>query len=170
MNMENRTQEIPQEMIRARLKEALEHLSAAGHSAHELVRLSVDTFGHRVIPFLSELQDEVRSGRIKMEHVSGSAKIALFGLHVTAQQREQMIREAAYLLAEKRGFVDGSPQEDWLRAEQNIDKFLAKQEGIIVKGRKLGGSVTEFTERGLAQLKDRMDRWIGSAGRTATYH
>jgi hypothetical protein len=38
----------------------------------------------------------------------------------------QMIEEAAYFLAEKRGFSRGDPVADWLAAEAEIDALLAK--------------------------------------------
>jgi hypothetical protein len=39
--------------------------------------------------------------------------------------REQMIRERAYLRAEKRGFVGGDPVQDWLEAEAEVDRLLS---------------------------------------------
>jgi hypothetical protein len=46
---------------------------------------------------------------------------------VTAEKRLELIREAAFLRAEKRDFRDGSPVEDWLAAEKEIDKGLRKR-------------------------------------------
>ncbi|MBI5507998.1 MAG: DUF2934 domain-containing protein [Deltaproteobacteria bacterium] len=45
---------------------------------------------------------------------------------VTAAQRSSMIQAAAYLRAEKRGFRDGDPMQDWLDAEREVDAILAK--------------------------------------------
>lgn len=39
--------------------------------------------------------------------------------------RSRWIAEAAYYIAEKRGFRDGSPEDDWSQAEAQIDRFLA---------------------------------------------
>jgi hypothetical protein len=39
----------------------------------------------------------------------------------SADVRAQMIREAAYFMAEARGFVGGDPSQDWLAAEAQID-------------------------------------------------
>lgn len=39
-----------------------------------------------------------------------------------AEQRGQRIREAAYLRAERRGFAPGNELEDWLDAEQEVDR------------------------------------------------
>ena len=38
-----------------------------------------------------------------------------------------MIQEAAYLLAEQRGFLQGDPVNDWLVAEKDIDQLLAER-------------------------------------------
>ena len=45
----------------------------------------------------------------------------------TADQRHSMIRVAAYLRAEKRGFRGGDPTQDWLDAEREVDAMLVTQ-------------------------------------------
>lgn len=45
-------------------------------------------------------------------------------VETTAEQRLRMIAEAAYYLAERRGFQGGDPTEDWLQAEAEIDHRL----------------------------------------------
>ena len=47
---------------------------------------------------------------------------------VTAKERYQMIAEAAYFRAEKRGFTGGSIEDDWIQAEAEIDHLLQEQE------------------------------------------
>lgn len=47
---------------------------------------------------------------------------------VSAKERYQMIAEAAYFRAEKRGFTGGSIEEDWIQAEAEIDHLLQEQE------------------------------------------
>ena len=44
---------------------------------------------------------------------------------ITAADRRQMIAEAAYLRAERRGFAPGGEIEDWLAAEEEVDALLA---------------------------------------------
>jgi hypothetical protein len=34
------------------------------------------------------------------------------------------VAEAAYLRAERRGFIGGSPEQDWLEAEQELRRRL----------------------------------------------
>jgi hypothetical protein len=56
---------------------------------------------------------------------SGAARSGLAKpTDVTPQQRYQMIAEAAYFLAERRGFAGGDPAQDWLEAEAEIDRIL----------------------------------------------
>ena len=43
---------------------------------------------------------------------------------ITAEQRQHMIAEAAYYLAEHRGFNSGDPSQDWLEAEAEIERRL----------------------------------------------
>ncbi|MEZ5444673.1 MAG: DUF2934 domain-containing protein [Gammaproteobacteria bacterium] len=44
---------------------------------------------------------------------------------LTAEEREQLIAEAAYRIAEVRGFGDGHELDDWLEAEKEVDALLA---------------------------------------------
>lgn len=43
---------------------------------------------------------------------------------ITSEDRHRMIAEAAYYLAEKRGFQGGCPEGDWHLAAQEIDKTI----------------------------------------------
>jgi len=38
--------------------------------------------------------------------------------------RQQMVAEAAYYHAEQRGFMEGDELQDWLAAENEIDRML----------------------------------------------
>jgi hypothetical protein len=49
-------------------------------------------------------------------------------LHIDATEREAMIRETAYLRAERRGFSPGQELEDWLAAEAQVDHLLTSGE------------------------------------------
>lgn len=44
---------------------------------------------------------------------------------ITPEMRHQMIAEAAYLRAERRGFSSGDPVDDWLAAEHEVDTLLS---------------------------------------------
>jgi hypothetical protein len=43
---------------------------------------------------------------------------------ISSDDRRRMIAEAAYFHAERRGFEGGDPDQDWYRAEQEIDQLL----------------------------------------------
>ncbi len=43
---------------------------------------------------------------------------------VTAEERHRMIAEAAYYIAERRGFQGGDPEQDWREAEAQISGML----------------------------------------------
>lgn len=42
------------------------------------------------------------------------------------EDRRQLIAQAAYFIAERRGFASGSELDDWLQAEAEIDGRLAR--------------------------------------------
>jgi len=43
---------------------------------------------------------------------------------VSREERHALICNAAYYLAERRGFADGDPSQDWLVAEKEVDQLL----------------------------------------------
>jgi hypothetical protein len=49
---------------------------------------------------------------------------------VTEEQRRRMIAEAAYYLAQRRGFAAGDAAADWLAAEAQIDRMLAERAAL----------------------------------------
>jgi hypothetical protein len=53
---------------------------------------------------------------------------------VTSSQRQQMIAEAAYFKAERRGFDSGDTVRDWCEAEAEIDaRLLQLEDGQLVE-------------------------------------
>jgi len=47
---------------------------------------------------------------------------------VSPKEWEQMVAEAAYYRAEKRGFSTGEELRDWLAAEKEIDRQIRSEE------------------------------------------
>lgn len=43
---------------------------------------------------------------------------------LNGDERRQMIEQAAYFCAESRGFAGGCPEQDWYKAEAEIDHML----------------------------------------------
>jgi hypothetical protein len=60
---------------------------------------------------------------VRRQSVSREA-IASRSMDVTPDERHRMIAEAAYHRAEKRGFMNGDPMQDWLEAEAQIENEL----------------------------------------------
>jgi hypothetical protein len=48
---------------------------------------------------------------------------------ITAEARHELIAVGAYLRAERRGFVHGHAEEDWLAAEAEVDALLKVSPG-----------------------------------------
>jgi hypothetical protein len=44
---------------------------------------------------------------------------------LSAEQRNNFVQVAAFYIAERRGFVPGNPADDWLAAEQEVDRLIA---------------------------------------------
>jgi hypothetical protein len=65
-----------------------------------------------------------RAPRKKVSLTRAEPVIAHF---VDPEQRSALIAEAAYFLAEKRGFEPGHEAEDWLRAEAEVDARLLQR-------------------------------------------
>lgn len=43
------------------------------------------------------------------------------------ERHQQLIAEAAYLIAEQRGFAPGDPLQDWIEAERQVNERLMQQ-------------------------------------------
>ena len=73
-------------------------------------------------------------------------------MSITPEQRYQMIAEAAYYHAERRGFIIGDTAQDWLDAEVEIDRILQQQ---LAQGETSQGTAKQaFQQKLEAQLKD----------------
>ena len=74
------------------------------------------------------------SARAKRSRTAGSAgatkrpapETATVTRTVSAEQRNAMIAESAYLRAESRGFQGGDPVQDWLDGEKEVDALLSR--------------------------------------------
>ncbi len=68
------------------------------------------------------------NGEISAAKKSKKAAALLGG--VTPEQRYQMICDAAYFRAERRGFIGGNPEQDWVEAELEIDQLLCDAQAL----------------------------------------
>lgn len=65
--------------------------------------------------------------KAKMFVQTGAGNAAL--QKIDPEHRRRMIAETSYFIAERRGFVSGSPTDDWLEAEILVDRLLEAEEG-----------------------------------------
>jgi len=149
------------------LKEALTHMAEAGQQIHDLSEFALERFGDEFRPYLEQFYRDIREERIQLETLSHSLKRAFFGEPITAQERERRIREAAYLRAEKRGFI-GSDIDDWLCAERLVDEQLAEQAGLMARGRQGVASLASMAGKELEGLQKAVGNWLESRGGTGT--
>lgn len=67
--------------------------------------------------------------RAPRKSAAAAAKaVTPFTSFVGPEKRAELIAEAAYLRAEKRGFLPGHELEDWLAAESEVDSKLMRAE------------------------------------------
>ncbi|MEZ5541927.1 MAG: DUF2934 domain-containing protein [Pseudomonadota bacterium] len=160
MSEQPRLDETTYESSRILLQAALENMLEAGRSVRELSEYALDRFGHEFLPYLRQFLHEVGHGRISIVGLSPVARQALAGHTVSIEERDRMIREAAYLRAERRGFCGGSAEQDWLEAEHEIDVSLAQGPGLIVRGGHALAAVADAFERELAESRQLVTRWL----------
>ena len=60
------------------------------------------------------------------KHASPAPQALLAEQRIAGERRQQMIAEAAYYLAEHRGFQGDGALQDWLQAEAEIDHRLGE--------------------------------------------
>jgi hypothetical protein len=78
-----------------------------------------------------------------------STNEAIFIAGIAVAERERRVREAAYFRAERRGFVGGSAEQDWIDAEREIDLQIAEQSWIVEHRREAALPLDHVIEREL---------------------
>lgn len=86
---------------------------------------------------------------------ASKSKPAITGMD--AGQRWQMIAEAAYFIAEHRGFDGGDPLQDWFAAEAEIDRMLGA--GQLEEPAEVAAymRLREEVSKAFAQVQDAVD-------------
>jgi len=64
------------------------------------------------------------TGSAKVTTRKRSAEKQTAGAKIVPEQRQQLIAQAAYFIAERRGFAPGDEVEDWLQAEAEIEALI----------------------------------------------
>jgi hypothetical protein len=160
---QDKDQLVSYETVRPFLKASLEQTVAAGRGVREMAEFSAERLGDKALPLINRFLAEVHAGQVKIKGLTDSVHQSLFDGRPSPDERERLIREAAYLRAEQRGFVGGSPEEDWAEAQREIDARLAAQEGLIARGRHAIESAAATAERGAEATYALVRQWL--AGR-----
>lgn len=84
---------------------------------------------------------------------------------VSAHRRREMIAEAAYYRAEKRGFTGGDPVADWVAAEAEVDALLngASAPRAAPKKKRTAVKVDAAPQRIMQELAERLEEAAGAA-------
>jgi hypothetical protein len=151
------------ESVKPFLKASLEQILAAGRGVRDMAEFSLGRLGDTALPYLDRFLSEVHSGQVKIKGLSASVQQKFFDGRPSPEERERLIREAAYLRAEKRGFTGGSPEEDWAEAEREVDASVAAADGLIARGRHAIESAAAAAERGAEATYALVRQWL--AGR-----
>lgn len=148
------------ETVKTHLKSSLEQVIAAGHNVREFSEFILDKFDDTYIPHLRQFLSDVSKGEIQVKGLSKAAKTAIVGHHVSLEEREAMIREAAYYRAKKRDFAFGHQADDWAAAEREVDTLLAEEAGLIDKSRKLLESAATSVGKEFENIKAVATAWL----------
>ena len=75
---------------------------------------------------MAKARSESTTGAAKVAAVQRTKKTPATSMEsITASEREQLIAEAAYYRAERRGFQGGDPVQDWIEAEAEVERTLS---------------------------------------------
>jgi hypothetical protein len=73
----------------------------------------------------AEKAEKSTAGRAPRKSVTAPGAGTGNAIQVTPEERQRYVSEAAFFIAERRGFSGGCELEDWIQAEAQIDQLLA---------------------------------------------
>ena len=92
------------------------------------------TLRTRVVELEQQLKHKLKTTLDKAVAKLGSrvepTNLPEHGTSIDTEHRQRLIAEEAYLIAERRGFQDGNPAEDWARAEEQINHRLMQESSV----------------------------------------
>ncbi|MBS0003533.1 MAG: DUF2934 domain-containing protein [Thioalkalivibrio sp.] len=166
MSEQDKKQPEDYETVQPFLKAAFEQFLAAGRGVRDMAEFSLERLGDTGLPYVNRFVAEVHTGQVKIKGLTASLHKSLFDGRPGPEERERMIREAAYFRAEQRGFVGGSPEDDWAEAEREVDAHMAAREGLIIRGRHAVESAGAAAGHGAEATYALVRQWLaGREGR-----
>ena len=98
----------------------------------------------------SAMEKATEKLKARIETSQGPAiRVQGHGGAVDVDARRRLIAECAYMSAERRGFTCGSPEQDWLEAEMEIDQLLLQ-----------GWAKNEPREMTSQEAQPRQESWV----------
>ncbi|MBI5040006.1 MAG: DUF2934 domain-containing protein [Gammaproteobacteria bacterium] len=101
-------------------------------------------------------KSETQSSRDKPKSASRSEGGSPVASGMNTEQRWEMIAEAAYFMAEHRGFNGGDPVQDWLTAESEIDALYSTRPATAEEASAYA-RLREEVRKALSQVQDVVD-------------
>jgi hypothetical protein len=140
----------------------LEHMVSAGHGIKEFSEFTLEHLGETVRPHIRNFAKDVRMGVIKVKGITAATRVKILGQHIDEAEREQMIREAAYFLAEKRNFIGGDAETDWYQAEKIVSSQLDEESGLTGKSFKRVEYLSSEIKTKLETVEHDVKQWVNS--------
>jgi len=78
-----------------------------------------------------KLENTLKNTTRKLKRYSATEDAGLGGMVISNKIRHELIQLTAYHKAESRGFSDGDPEQDWLEAEEEVDRLLLGGEAVL---------------------------------------
>lgn len=101
-----------------REKVTLENFSLEMDSLWDRIRELEHSFSRKLETTLRHTTRKLRHERHEPDRNGGTAAV------ISHERRRRLIELTAYRKAERRGFIGGDPEQDWLEAEREIDQLL----------------------------------------------
>lgn len=83
--------------------------------------MSIEESAEKVLVKTSQKKSTPRKRKSSRKKVAKTSSATAVVVRLSQETRNKMIEEAAYFIAQRRGFEPGHDVEDWLKAEAQID-------------------------------------------------
>jgi hypothetical protein len=90
-----------------------------------------------------KLENTLKSTTRKLKRQLSADNEGLGSMVISNKIRHELIQLTAYHKAESRGFISGDPKQDWLEAEQEVDRLL-------LGGQSAPGAGAELTAKSIS--------------------
>ncbi len=104
-------------------KLSVKNMSVELESMRNRVRDLEQKLETALVQTISKLKGSSRGTQIGAGHHMDELVISV----ISNEYRKELIAKTAYFHAEKRGFSGGDPEQDWLEAETEVDRYLMEQ-------------------------------------------